>query len=208
MAATLTFDDYKYVSERLKCEIAAVMAVAKVEAPKGGFNSDGSLTVLFEPHIFWRELVNLGVNPNTVLEGNRDILSSVWNKALYPSNYKGVYKQILKAQSLSIEKVTKEQIFEAVARSCSWGKFQVLGRNYRDLGFKSAIQLVDFLQLSEKNHLIVFCAFLEIKKLDIKLRLKDWDGFALGYNGKSYKVNKYHIKLKATYNSLKLMDLE
>jgi hypothetical protein len=71
------------------------------------------------------------------------------------------------------------------------------------LGFKSAIQMVDFLQESEKNHLTVFCAFLEKNKLDIKLRLKDWDGFAEGYNGKSYKLNKYHIKLKTAYEQIK-----
>lgn len=203
MAVTLTFDDYKYASERLKCEIAAVMAVAKVEAPRGGFNNDGTLTALFEPHIFWRELMNFGINLNEILEGNEDILSPVWNKSLYPSTAKGVYKQIQKASRIKVEHITPKQLLEATYRSCSWGKFQVLGRNFKDLGFKSAIQMVDFLQESEKNHLIVFCAFLEIKKLDIKLRLKDWDGFALGYNGKSYKVNQYHSKLKTAYEQIK-----
>lgn len=31
------------------------------------------------------------------------------------------------------------------------------------------------------------------------LRTKDWAAFALGYNGKDYKINHYHTKLAAAY---------
>jgi hypothetical protein len=122
MAITLTLNDYIEAAVRLKCETAAVMAVAKVEAPRGGFNNDGTLTALFEPHIFWRELMNFGINPNEILDGNEDILSPVWNKSLYPSTANGVYKQIQKASRIKVQNITPKQLLEATYRSCSWGK--------------------------------------------------------------------------------------
>ncbi len=198
----LTFEDYQAAAKRLNCEVAAIMAVDEVEAPRGGFNDDGSLTALFEPHIFYAELKDAGFKPALYMAENAIILSPVWNKTLYPGSQKGVYRQITQAVKLC-NSLEIEHKFEFPYRSCSWGKFQVLGRNYKDLGFTSATALKLYLQESEANQLEVFCRFIEVNKLAVHLRKLNWDGFALKYNGKGYKLNKYHIKLKNAYEKHK-----
>jgi peptidoglycan hydrolase-like protein with peptidoglycan-binding domain len=41
--------------------------------------------------------------------------------------------------------------------------------------------------------------FIKSVNLDAKLRVRDWTGFARGYNGPSYWRNQYDVKLKAAF---------
>ncbi|WP_373427998.1 N-acetylmuramidase domain-containing protein, partial [Chryseobacterium sp. WLY505] len=47
---TLTEQDYINAAKELGCEVSAIKAVSEVEAPKGGFQADGTPTILFERH--------------------------------------------------------------------------------------------------------------------------------------------------------------
>ena len=80
----LTENDFKEAAVMLRCEVAAVKAVAEVESLGSGFLSDGSPKILFEGHIFWRELQKKGIIPQEHTEGNDDILFKSWKR-----KYKG-----------------------------------------------------------------------------------------------------------------------
>ena len=45
--------------------------------------------------------------------------------------------------------------------------------------------------------------YIKVNKLDVHLRNLNWAAFAKGYNGASYKVNKYDEKLATAYNKFK-----
>lgn len=54
MKPTLTFNDYQRAAKTLKCEVAAIRAVAQVESSGDGFDVFGNLKKRFEPAWFQR----------------------------------------------------------------------------------------------------------------------------------------------------------
>jgi hypothetical protein len=66
----------------LGVEPEVVMAVAEVESSGDGFLPTGEPKILFEPHIFWRELKKRGIDPKTIT-GVEDILYEKWGTLPY-----------------------------------------------------------------------------------------------------------------------------
>ncbi len=87
----------------------------------------------------------------------------------------------------------------AALQSASWGKFQIMSRNWETLGYASLQAFINAMFASESEHLMAFVKFVKVNKLDEKLRHKDWAGFAKGYNGSGYAKNKYDIKMATAY---------
>lgn len=183
----ITQRDYIDAARFLQCEPEAVEAVAQVEAPKGGFLPDGRPTILFEAKAFSRFTNNLYdlTHPN--------ISSKVWDKNLY-RDAEGEYKRFGEAATLN---------FDAALKSCSWGRFQIMGFNFRECGFTSVRDFVHEMQKGEKEQMFAFIAFLKHNKLDVLLKNKEWEEFAKRYNGPGYKKNNYDEKLKKAYLKLK-----
>ena len=60
----LTENDFQRVADLLGIEVAVVKAVQAVETGGcGGFVAPGRPMILFEGHIFWRELKKRGLDP-------------------------------------------------------------------------------------------------------------------------------------------------
>lgn len=193
---TLTEEYFEKVAKEIGCEVAAIKAVAEVEAPKGGFDSKGRLTMLFEPHIFWKELRKLGLNPAMILKGTSkaralNVLSPVWDSKLYGKTIDARWEQFQCAKSISEE---------AAYKSCSWGKFQIMGFNFKEAGFVDVFEMVRYFEISELVQLSAFVKYLYNVQLDDELRAKDWKGFARQYNGPQYWKNAYDVKLAKAYN--------
>ncbi|CAA6808671.1 MAG: Putative phage-encoded peptidoglycan binding protein [uncultured Sulfurovum sp.] len=168
---------------------AAVKAVVKVESNGRGFHRDGSLKILFEGHIFWKELNKVNVNPNNHVEGNKDILFKSYTKAYYRSSLQ--YGRLNKAKRIHKE---------AALKSASYGMFQVMGFNYKVAGFNSVDDFIASLQKSEKNQLEAFFNFVKNTKGCFKaLQNKDWARFARIYNGPAYRTNQYDEKMERHY---------
>jgi hypothetical protein len=183
---------FKQSAQDLRCEVAAIKAVEKVESGGAGFLPDGKPVILFEPHIFWKELRAVGVNPETIC-GFDDILYPKWGTKPY-----GKVSQ----QHARLERaVTIHR--EAALKSCSWGKFQILGTNWKMCGCTSIQDFINKIYQGEDKHLELFVNYVKSAYLDDELRLKDWKGFARGYNGPLYYKNQYDIKLKKAYESFK-----
>lgn len=84
-------------------------------------------------------------------------------------------------------------------KSASWGKFQIMGFHYEDLGFKSVKAMVDYFAQSEVHQLNGFIAFIRLRNLEDELRTHNWPGFAYRYNGENYAKSGYHTKMAAAY---------
>jgi hypothetical protein len=92
---------------------------------------------------------------------------------------------------------------EAALQSASYGRFQVLGQNFPNLGMANAHQYVSKLAKSEKDQLEAFEGFVVANNLKDELQRKDWAGFARGYNGPGYAANQYDVKMAQAYADLK-----
>ena len=181
-------------------ELAVVKAVNQVESRGKGFLIHGRPVILFEGHVFWRELKKRGVNPKDFdLNTYGDVLYEKWTKKHYKGG-SGEYTRLEKAAGMS----DQPEVHDAAYSAASWGAFQIMGFHYKNLGYASVDHFVSEHYEHEREHLKAFGKFIATttfsgKKLIDWLREKNWDKFAHGYNGSGYKKNKYHIKLANAY---------
>ena len=185
----ITEQQFKSSASLLKIEVAAIKAVAEVESSGEGFLPGGKPKILFEPHIFWKQLRAKGIDPNLFMEENPDILYPTWKS--------GAYGPVSK-QHDRMEKAAKINR-DAALMSASWGKFQIMGFNWKLCGTASLQEFINEMYKDEDSHLKCFTNYLKNTFLDDELRNHDWAGFARGYNGPQYVKNKYDVKLRAAY---------
>lgn len=184
----LTTKDYCDAAKDLRCEVAALMAVAEVESSGGGYDDQGRIKIRFEGHKF------------------REYTFGKYDKSHPHLSYP--YKvQELKRHGYAEFSAAFALDEEAALKAASPGKFQPLGVNYREAGFKSVRDFWDFLRISERNQLLVFCKMVKFRQIDDELRRLDWAGFARNYNGSAYRDNDYDGKMKRAYNRYKKLKI-
>jgi len=185
--APLRRADFEEVAARLGCEWEAVAAVAEVESgPLGGFAQDGRPIILFERHLFSRKT-------NSQYDASHPTISNR-TPGGYPRTQAERWAQLEAAYALDPE---------AALQSASYGRFQVLGQNFSNLGMSNAHEYVSKLSRSEKDQLEAFEGFVQANGLADELQRKDWAGFASRYNGPGYAANQYDTKMAEAYARLK-----
>lgn len=183
-------EEYEGAAKELEVEVAVIKAVKEVETGgRGGFLEPGKPTILFEGHVFWKELKKRGINPENYVKGNEEILYPKWTKSHYLGGTKEYYRL---ERAISINR-------EAALSSASWGMFQIMGFNYGSCDCSSVEDFVSKTKISEGEQLRLFVEFIKSNKLTSYLQKKDWAGFAYKYNGPGYKENKYDDKLEKAY---------
>ena len=159
-----------------------IHAVLDVEAGGKSFDSQGRPKMLFEPHIFYRQL-NGGQRTKAEKAG---LAYPHWRRD-YP---KDSYPRLIKAMEINSE---------AALKSASWGGPQIMGFHHALLGYPTAAAMVQAFADDAENHLDGMVAFIKGNNLDDELREHNWAGFARGYNGSGYKKNRYDTKLAAAF---------
>jgi hypothetical protein len=198
----ITEQDYIDAAQKLGCEVNVIKAVAGVESGGSGFFKTGEVAILFEPHVFWRQLQRAhGIDPEKALRdhpGHEDVLYKKWKTFPYPPPDKR-WDQLRKAAEININ---------AAYESASFGKFQILGLHYKTCGYNNIFTFAHEMNLGEKYHLKAFVNFIKANGLDIHLKKKNWKAFASIYNGPGYRnspntvLDDYDYKLEKTYEKL------
>jgi LysM repeat protein len=94
------------------------------------------------------------------------------------------YKRLAKAYQL--DKV-------AALESCSWGKFQIMGFNYKTAGYSTVQEFVKGMSIGEPQHINAFLKFAKSNPTLLSgLRNKDFEKIAEGHNGTSWKSINPH----------------
>jgi hypothetical protein len=185
----LSKSEYESAAKSLEVDTPSVIAIATVESGGDGFYDNGEVKILFERHIFYRQLVkNRGQKfADATYKSDPDICNPV------AGGYGKFSEQHPKLRRA--EKFDKTSAREA----CSWGGFQVLGSNWPDLGYTSVQALVND-AMTDEGQLRMFVRFIKSKPSVWKaLKAHDWVGVAKGYNGPSYAKNNYDTKLAQEY---------
>ena len=188
-AKWLSQADISNFADSNRLTVPLVRAVYAVESGGSGFIGDKP-KILFEGHVMWSQLKALGMNPLSYVAGNEDILFEKYTKSSYVGGA-AEYQRLDRARKISDT---------AALSSASWGLFQILGLHAKPLGYADVQSFVAKMTSSEADQLDAFGKFIQIKQfkgrpLIDSLRIKDWATFAEGYNGSSYKTNKYDEKL-------------
>lgn len=193
--------------DRLDHALAAIRAVDEVESGGGWFTDvradilaldgpggflDGPdlPKILFEAHVFARNCSPKG----KFNRSHPNLSSSKWNRALYVGG-EAEYRRLHMAMQLDES---------AALMAASWGRYQILGENFRAAGFGTVQGFVAAMKESEERHLEAFVAFIMTNRLvnafrRISSRPEDCAPFARGYNGGGYAANNYHGKIAAAF---------
>jgi hypothetical protein len=190
MPPKITEDDFKNAARALRCDVAAIKAVAEVESSGNGFLSDGRVKILFEGHHFCRYTHGKYVSTHPF------ICYPKWTRVYYT---RGKTSDIRGAGEL-------ERLYHAMALnrtaallSASYGKFQIMGFNFAICGFVTVEDFYNAMQTSEGEHLNAFCNYIKGNALADELREHRWSDLARRYNGPEYKKNQYDYKLDMAY---------
>lgn len=158
-------------------------AFIEAETRGTGFDAEGRPRILFERHIFYRY----------VPAEKRAAAIKAGLASAEPGGYgkeSEQYPKLLRA--IAIDR-------KAALFSCSWGLAQVMGFNHELAGYRDVELMVTAFMDDEENHLQAAVNFIKASKLDDELRAHNWKGFARGYNGKNYHINRYDEKLEEAF---------
>ena len=187
---SLVDSDYAWAAKLLDVDLASLRAVLEVETGnKGGFVAEGKPVILFEGHVFWKELKKIGINPEKLRTGNSNILYPTWTREYYKSGLLE-WERLEKARKINRG---------AADSSASWGIFQIMGNNYKAAGCNSVEEFVRLNTKGELEQLLLGITFIRNNSTLLNaLRNKDWTTFARIYNG-SGQVEAYANKLRISY---------
>lgn len=158
-------------------------AFLDVETRGHGFDDLGRPLILFEPHIFYK-LLSGAERDRAVRDG---LAYKNYGAKPYPRDS---YPRLVAAYKINPQ---------AALKATSWGLGQVLGANHEVAGWATVEEFVEAMLADEENHLKASVNFIIAKHLDDELRAHNWAGFAAGYNGSSYKRNRYDVKMAESF---------
>jgi len=180
----LSLADLVQAADTLDVPLACVRAVNEVESRGSGFLTDGRPVILFERHVFWRQLQKRGIDPAPIAAKYPNILSQT------PGGYQGnaaEYSRLASAELINAG---------AAYESASWGAFQVMGYHWQRLGYSGIDEFVACMENSEGDQLDAFVRYVAADTaLLTTLKGRKWAAFAKGYNGPDYARNLYDAKL-------------
>ena len=115
----LNENDFIRCANSIGTDIFTIKAVCEIESGGSGFISPGKPKILFEGHIFWKELKKAGLNPENYTHDNEDILYKSWDRTKYHGG-SSEYDKLERA--INIDRC-------CALKSASWGLFQIMGYN-------------------------------------------------------------------------------
>jgi hypothetical protein len=158
-------------------------AFIEAETRGSGFDDQGRPRILFERHKFYKYLP----------ASKRDAAVKAGLASPKAGGYGKESTQYAKLErAIAIDR-------KAALYACSWGLAQIMGFNHKLAGYDDVEEMVAAFMEDEENHLAAAVQFIQNTKLDDELRRHDWAGFAKGYNGPDYRINRYDEKLAEAY---------
>jgi hypothetical protein len=191
MNPPLILADFELAAATLRVPVAAIRAFAEVESRGAGFLPDDRPVILFERHVFRRQLIAHGANLATVADLERT-RPDLCNKT--PGGYGASSKEWNRMDDAV--KINRAAALE----SASYGAFQVMGFNWKRCGYASVQDFVNAMFKSSAAHLDSFVRYIQSDANLLKaLRAQDWPMAARLYNGANFQINHYDTKLAEAF---------
>lgn len=189
-AKRLSQGDMGHAARFLGVETAVLLAFTEVEAAGVGFDSQGRPKMLFEPHIFYRELGDTAERKRAMSLG---LAYPKWKAGNYPRDS---YPRLKSAMAISET---------AALRSASYGLSQILGSNHADAGHRTVQEMVLAAMQGEREQLLQMVTLMQSWGMGPMLRGRDftdpdsWREAAKRWNGSGYATHNYHGRMAAAY---------
>lgn len=181
----LARDDFLDDANKIGCSVAAIRAVAEVESAGSGFDYLGRPKTLFEGHIFYK------LTKGRFAVSHPSLCYPKWTKQFYGKTRDAEFARLQLAMNLDRK---------SALMSASWGTFQIMGNNFATCGFSSIEEFVEAQHTDANTHLACFTEFVMDRGLADELIDLRWTDFARIYNGASFKLNNYDVKIAKAYD--------
>jgi len=186
---------YQRAAAKLGLSVAHIRAISEVESQGEGFFDDGQVKILFERHIFYRQLVK------NKSQAYADLVHRSTPDICNPQ--RGGYGKFSE-QHPKLQRAVKIDRNSAL-ESCSWGAPQVLGANWADMGYSSVQELVND-AFTDDGQLELLVRFLQANPAIIRAAAQqNWPEVARRYNGPDYLANQYDTKLASAFDKWRNM---
>lgn len=201
----LVEQDFLQAARALNCRPAMLKAIHSVESSGSGFDSQGRLKILYEPHVVhrntgglltgrtfeWREGLEIPLSyrswkPLTNAIRHDD---EAWHP--YKENETGQWQMLASAYQYHV----------GALAGASYGGLQMLGENAVPIGFGSVLHMVKELYTGEAAHLEVAIRFLKMRGGLQAVRDRDFIRLTKAYRGAGVTGMKAHAaRLERAYN--------
>ena len=193
MPSELTWDDVVTVANNIGVDPCVIDAIGQKESRGSGFLNSGRPKTLFEGHWFYKRLKAYGINPDLLMNEHPSIIYPKWTNKHYGNS---------RIELARLEEAKTIHQYAAL-ESASWGKYQIMGFNYKVCGYVDVVDFVNAQCESEQKQLDCLIKFLVGNNLLQALKNKDWAKIARVYNGPQYAKNNYDVDLSKLYNKCK-----
>lgn len=191
------------LSSQFEIDRSVAAAAVAVECGRRGLNPDGSLVLRFEVHLFWRSWGH--GSPQVFYAHFRFDPQAQWQdhgfRRSSDENWQAVHGQGQENEQAAF--AVASLLNPAAARlSAAMGAPQIMGFNFRLLGYETVQAMYDSFQASETNQLRGFFDLVHggMNPADgiAALRTKDFRAFARYYHGEE-KAEKYAGLIRQAY---------
>ena len=186
----LKHNDVGDAAREIGIETAVLLSFMEVEASGHGFDNQNRPKMLFEPHIFYRQL---GKGPFRDQAVELGLAYAKWKPGNYPSDS---YPRLEDAVD----------IYETAAlKSASIGLGQIMMFNHAEAGCLTPQEMFEVAKRGEREQLLQLVALMKSWNMVSMLTNKDftsyesWRAAAKKWNGAGYAKHGYHLKLAKAY---------
>jgi len=191
---TFQENDFVIAAANLGVEVAAIMAVAQVEAGgRAGFAADGRPIVRYELHIFQRRTNGIYHQTHPHLSQPTLAAGNQYHRGGQPNEWSLIHGAMILQDGNGVRRSSDAW------QSTSWGMFQVMGFNHVAVGWANINDFVTDMFRSEAEHLRAFIGYCRNNHLIGHIQNHRWADFARGYNGPNYAANNYDINIANAY---------
>ena len=177
--------DVGKAAKQIGIETAVLLAFLEVEAAGRGFDNFNRPKMLFEPHVFWRNLT--GALRSTA--ARLGLAYARWKPGNYPRES---YTRLQAAID-----VAEEPAF----LSASYGLGQIMGFNHAIAGNRTAKEMFETAKKGEFEQLVQLVTLMKSWRMNEMLRPgldytnpETWVPAVRKYNGSGFRKNNYHVK--------------
>lgn len=187
------------LSKSLKIETAASVAVLSVESGGKGFGADGKVIIRFENHLFHRFW---GTQNQKTFDDHFQFSSSAgWKGHMFRKNKSDEWSTFHGNQQKEWEVLEFARTLNSSAAimSASFGLPQVIGSNFKRIGYNSPEEMLEYFEKNISYHIIALFDFFT-PEMKTYLRKKDFTSFAADYNGRG-QATRYGGIIQTYYNA-------
>jgi hypothetical protein len=188
--------DFDEAAKKLGIDAELMKAIGEKESRGLGFRRVGHATILFERYKMRKHLIAAKAYSPAQIEELTRKYPNIINEESGGYN-ESSYDKLKLAKTINVD---------CAIKSCSWGRFQVMGENVGWSAYSSAVELEAAMNVCDLQQFKYFVAFLNKKPGMLKaLQAKNWEKIADYYNGTGWRTENptYAGDIEKYYNKFK-----